>query len=255
MLSSESSSDLNSVVSEEGDPDSEYRPFLRLSAMWEKPRGQHTVVVKYLAMRVLELKVALDTSTIFIYFLDLHKDLVQDPHFIDSADPKGLQRFLEEFNCKVLDQQLYHVNNVDVDPEKAYMQAQAHKYFFEAFILHPIKITLTFTPTNVPAARNKDAASEFGGNTRLRLLPKVAAVEDFEIKISSFIVDHAMESVLSLQQRIAAKTLTDLKAQMLQVAGNLVGSMTMLGKPAGLYKNIGGGVSDFFYEVSFFFVF
>ena len=116
-----------------------------------------------------QLKVALDTSTIFIYFLDPH---------IDIADPKGLQLFREEFNCKFLDQQLYHVNNANVDPEKAYMQAQAHKYFFETFILHSIKITLPFTPTNVPAVRNK-----------------VVAVEGFEIEMSSFIVARAIETL------------------------------------------------------------
>lgn len=228
----------------------EYRPFLRFSAMWERPRGQQAVIVKYLAVRVLELKVAIDTSTIYIYFLDLHKDLVQDPYFIDSNDPEGLMRYLHEYNCKALDTQLYRVNNSDVNADQVFRQAQAHKLFFEALIIHPIKITLTFTPTNMPSARGLAAVAELGGaNNKLRLLPKVAAVEDFEIKISSFIVDHALESVRSMRQRVLTKTVVDLKAQMLQIAGNLVGSMTLLGKPAGLVKNVGGGVQDFFYEV------
>jgi hypothetical protein len=246
----DTASDNMSVADEDvGEADQQYRPFLRFSAMWERPRGQNAVVVKYCAMRALELKVALDTSTIYIYFLDLHSDLLQDPVFIDSTDPRGLQRFFEEFNAKVLDTQLYHVNAQDVDTTVAFRQAQAHKYFFEALIIHPLKITLTFTPTSVPAARNNAAAAAFGANNKLRLLPKVAAVEDFELKVKSFIVDHAMESIRSLRQRVLAKTALDLKSQMLQIAGNLVGSMTLLGKPAGLYKNIGGGVSDFFYEV------
>jgi hypothetical protein len=246
----DTASDNMSAADEDvGEADQQYRPFLRFSAMWERPRGQNTVVVKYCAMRVLELKVALDTSTIYIYFLDLHSDLLQDPVFIDSTDPRGLQRFFEEFNAKVLDTQLYHVNAQDIDAAVAFRQAQAHKYFFEALIIHPLKITLTFTPTSVPTARNNAAAAAFGANNKLRLLPKVAAVEDFELKVKSFIVDHAMESIRSLRQRVVAKTALDLKSQMLQIAGNLVGSMTLLGKPAGLYKNIGGGVSDFFYEV------
>jgi hypothetical protein len=41
----------------------------------------------------------------------------------------------------------------------------------------------------------------------------------------------------------------DMQANLLGVAGNLIGSLSLLGKPAGLYKNIGGGVQDFFYEV------
>ena len=217
--------------------------------VWEQPRGQQAVVVKYLAVRMLELKVAVDTSTLYIYFLDLHKDLVQQPVFIDSADPRGLQLYLEDFNAKALDTQLHHVNAQDASPEAAFLSAQRHKYFFEALIIHPIKITLTFTPTSLSAKRNAEVLVTFGGNNPLRLLPRIAAVEDFAVKISSFIVDHALESQRSMRQRIITKTVLDLKAQMLHIAGNLVGSMTLLGKPAGLYKNIGGGVSDFFYEV------
>lgn len=245
-----SSENLSTMGDETGENSQDYHPFLRFSAMWERPRGQQAVIVKYLAVRMLELKVALDTSTLYLYFLDLHKDLVQDPYFIDSSDSEGVMRYLEEYNCKVLDTQLYHVNNCDVDADQVFRQAQAHKLFFEALIIHPIKITVTFTPTSMPSSRGAPAIAELGGNNnKLRLLPKVAAVEDFEIKISSFIVDHALESVRSMRQRVLTKTVVDLKAQMLHIAGNLVGSLTLLGKPAGLFKNIGGGVQDFFYEV------
>jgi len=231
-----------------GEAEQEYRPFLRFSTMWERPRGQNAVVVKYLAVRLLELKVALDTSTIFIYFLDLHRDLIQEPVFIDGSDLRGVQYYLDDFNGQVLDTQLHHVNAQDVVPFSALSRARAHKYYFEALIVHPIKITVTFTPTSLPASRNSSALVQLGDHSKLRLLPRVAAVEDFALKVNSFIVDHAMESTRTMQQRILTKILQDLRSEMVQVAGNLVGSMALLGKPAGLYKNIGNGVSDFFYE-------
>ncbi|KAJ1434359.1 hypothetical protein B484DRAFT_290199 [Ochromonadaceae sp. CCMP2298] len=73
-------------------------------------------------------------------------------------------------------------------------------------------------------------------------------MEDVQVRISSFIVRNAMESTASMRQRIVAKTVAELKSQVISLAGNFLGSLTFLGKPAGLYKNIGSGVQDFFYE-------
>jgi hypothetical protein len=231
--------------------DSDYSPFLRFGVMWEQPRGHSGIVVKYLALRMLELKVSLDTTTILIYFLDLHRDVVQQTGvYIDVNDPNGVQHFFEEFNEQVLDTQLYHINAQDVKSDEAVKRAQGYKYFFEALIIHPIKISATFSPTHLPSERVEQADRELGDNNKIRLVPRIAAVEDFPLKVNSFIVDHAMESIKSMGQRIGTKILHDLKKGMVHIAGNLVGSMALLGKPAGLYKNIGGGVSDFFYEVS-----
>lgn len=58
-----------------------------------------------------------------------------------------------------------------------------------------------------------------------------------------------MESVPSLMERIGNKILRDIQYNLVQIAGNLVGSLNLIGNPAGLYKNIGSGVQDFFYEV------
>ena len=60
----------------------------------------------------------------------------------------------------------------------------------------------------------------------------------------------AAESTASLTSRIVSVYSDDLKKHLVQIAGRLFGSMKMLGRPAGLYKNIGGGVKDFFYEAS-----
>jgi hypothetical protein len=232
---------------------SEYKNFLRFSAVWQVPRGQHTVVVKYLAVRMLELNVAVDSTTLLLFILDLQNDLTRDPNFIDTdGDSTAVSHYLGEFNADVLDTQLCRSGvSANVDAEKALMKAQSSKIFFEALIIHPLKVSLTFIPTSLHSVnRSTSSVRDLGEKARLfRILEKVTSVEDFPIKINSFIVDHAMESVESMGVRIGTKTVRELKSQILKLAGNLVGSMTMLGKPAGLYKNIGGGVSDFFYEV------
>lgn len=58
-----------------------------------------------------------------------------------------------------------------------------------------------------------------------------------------------MESITSMYRRILIKTRTELKSGLMSMGGSLLGSMSILGKPAGLLKNIGEGAEDFFYEV------
>jgi len=59
-----------------------------------------------------------------------------------------------------------------------------------------------------------------------------------------------MESQNALISRLSYKVTKELQRQILAIAGNFIGSLNVIGRPAGLYKNIGSGVEDFFYEVS-----
>ena len=65
-----------------------------------------------------------------------------------------------------------------------------------------------------------------------------------EFKLNSFIVTDARESIETLQSRILGKIWQDIKGQLAQIAG----SLSVLGSPVGLARNIGNGVQDFFYE-------
>jgi vacuolar protein sorting-associated protein 13A/C len=143
----------------------------------------------------------------------------------------------------------------DMDAEAAvsvdavFQSAQANKLYFESLVIHPIKLKLSFAPSTCP--RSQRTLNRIPAYRSLRRIQNVGTVEDFEIKINSFIVNNAMESLGSLQSRILAKIKRDMQAHLVQIAGNLFGSLSLLGKPAGLYKNIGSGVQDFFYEVGF----
>jgi hypothetical protein len=83
----------------------------------------------------------------------------------------------------------------------------------------------------------------------------ITAVEEFEVRIKSFIARDAMESVTTLTDRVLKKITNDLLSNLLGLTRNLVGSLNVLGKPAGLYKKVGSGIGDFFYEVSMIFMF
>ena len=58
-----------------------------------------------------------------------------------------------------------------------------------------------------------------------------------------------MESIKTMKARIIKKIKNEIKANLLLIGGNLLTSMNIIGKPAGLLKNIGTGVQAFVYEV------
>jgi hypothetical protein len=50
--------------------------FFQFAVIQERPLGWETMIFKYIALRVLELKAAIDSSTIQLYLLDIHNDLI-----------------------------------------------------------------------------------------------------------------------------------------------------------------------------------
>lgn len=66
--------------------------------------------------------------------------------------------------------------------------------------------------------------------------------------MNAFIVSNAMESPQSITNRILCKMGEGLRNQVMQIAGSYLGNLSALGRPAGLAKNIGSGLQDFFYE-------
>ena len=50
--------------------------FLSIACVKDTPVNTVTPIFRYLALKMLELKIALDSSTIQIYLLDLHNDVM-----------------------------------------------------------------------------------------------------------------------------------------------------------------------------------
>jgi hypothetical protein len=118
-------------------------------------------------------------------------------------------------------------------------------------IIHPLKIYFSFTPTYCPRFENDPIIRS---NRKLRLLvsahSKMPAIEDFEIRIGSFIINSAMESFKSMKNRVIKKTIREIKSNLILIAGNFLNSISFFGNPSNLVKHIGAGVQDFFYEVT-----
>eukprot|EP00981_Chlorochromonas_danica_P001561 scaffold341_cov154-Ochromonas_danica.AAC.5 len=215
--------------------------FIQLSLVMEKPTDQSTSIIKYVAFRMLETEVRLDSASAIIFVCDLYRDFVDVQSSLQSSS-YSLELQANNFNSN-LAQPLQESSLYDI--EKQYQASRGNKIFYEQIVVHPIKLVVSFYPTHFP----RPVSSIPAGMKWMQMLENISAVEDMDLKINSFIARNALESPNTLATRIINKVLRDMQANLFGLAGNLIGSLSLLGKPAGLYKNIGEGVQDFFYEV------
>lgn len=180
---------------------------------------------------MLPLAVEIDSGSLELIFDDLINNLnvVSRDETLAAFSP---QKWVSDFNLKLLSPE--HKKHL-VDVYRSQLSAQGKKMFLENFVLHPMKIQLSFQKTNFPRERETKAAD---------FIAAFASVDRMEIKLSSFIVVNVMESASTLRSRIVAKLGQDLQGQIAQIAG----SLSILGSPAGFARNVGNGVQAFFYE-------
>ena len=254
----------------EGEGGVEDIPFIALSIVQERSKGTITPIFKYVALRILEIKLAVDSSTLQLYFCDLHSDLRGVSREQAQAGDIPVE-WMHSFNQQMVtsgystrDQSEdhrnamllhsgndYSLNNSIgrlVDLSKTQKAAQEGKMYFETLIIHPIKLRLSFLPTPFPRSKHEDilSAEEYRG---FKIVRAIAQVDELVVKISCFQLTDAMDSLATLGSRVLAKTLRDLQSHLMQIVGRVFGSLEFIGKPAGLYRNVGEGVKEFFYEV------
>jgi len=109
-----------------------------------------------------------------------------------------------------------------------------------------LKISLTFQKSQ--SQRRNTSSLTSVASYWLEAIPAIIAVDRMPFKLNSFIVRDVLESSGSLTHRYLSQMLLDLQNQSAVIAGSYLLSLSVLGRPAGLVKNIGGGVQNFFYE-------
>ena len=214
-------------------------PFMQLTVIQENIIGSTLQHFNYICFRILQVEIAVDSGTLQL----LLSDLISDLEFVSRDEiiaTKVPEKWIAEYNLR---QVSVEERSRLVDVYSSQRAAQASRMYFEKLQLHPIKIILTFVQTPFP--RKKDQTETFSTSAAvLDVLATLVGVDRMEIRLKSFIVNEAMESAASLWARILAKIWRDLQFQIAHVAG----SLTMLGSPVGLARNIGEGLQDFFYE-------
>ena len=214
--------------------------FIQFSIILEQSSGKSIgTTCNYVSLRVLEFAVEVDSGTLQIFL----QDFLQSLNVVSRDQALALQApedWMDEFNEKLLapESRLQLVNNY-----KALMVAQQPKIVFENVVLHPIKMNLTFVHTELSQHRKSSLKSGIS-DAALNILASLVEVESMSVKLKSFIVSNAVETVGSLLSRVEGRIIQSLRGQLAQMAG----SLTILGSPVGLVRNIGTGVEAFFYE-------
>jgi hypothetical protein len=215
--------------------------FLIASVVKEVNQNNETPILKYAAIRILEIKVAIDSSSLLLYYIDFHRNFIGESSS-QALEVESPQKFMKSFNEHAIIENLLY-NLVDIDKSNKY--SNISKLYFQNFIFHPIKISLSYLPTPFPSNRMNQIRSY---KKLSRVVNSVPAIDDAIVRINSFIVESVMESPSSLIKTVAVASSRDLQSNFIVLAGEMFGSMKILGKPAGLYRNIGQGVAGFFYE-------
>lgn len=217
-------------------------PFIEFSLFKETPEDQGAGILKSIAFRMLEIKVTLDSASILLYVTDLHSDILEKATNKQVTEKLSLTSNADEFNARVFKFMLSdRLQNIELQ----YQMSQNRKVFIEQLVIHPMKASLSFYPSRFPRSTKQIHPSL----RWMRNLENITSVEDFELRIKSYIATDVMESLPRLMESIGIKITREMRENLVKIAGNLVGSMSLLGKPAGLYKKVGSGVQDFFYEV------
>jgi hypothetical protein len=116
-------------------------PVIHLIIVEEIPKGSVTPHFKYIAAKILEIKVVIDSASLQLLVLDLGCDfnLMSKTDALAYQDPIS---FIHEYNGSILAAET-HLLLADVF--KSQGTAMAPRVYIENLILHPIKLTITFT--------------------------------------------------------------------------------------------------------------
>ena len=221
--------------------------FIYFMLVQQSPKEQQMSIIKYLGFRMLETRISIDSASILLYMSDLHRDLLEGLAGVDSEGFSTIS-LTESFNSSVMKElSMTSTAEISKDIYRECEKAQTDKIVIESLEIHPIKVVINFSPSHYPRSK-KEIPAMVRWMTKIET---VSPVEDFAIKIKSFKAQDAMESVSTLTDRILQKIINDFTHNLISLTKNLILSMNALGKPAGLYKKIGSGVEDFFYEVLF----
>eukprot|EP00981_Chlorochromonas_danica_P008515 scaffold2207_cov161-Ochromonas_danica.AAC.5 len=211
------------------------KSFIELSIVTEQPQSAQKPIVKYFAFRILSVVVQVDSATMHLLFLDLLDDL----KVLTISQALAINRpgrWLADFNQAVF--QPASQKWIDIYLSKA--SSLQSKMYIKKMIIHPMKITITFFQTPFPRRQKKETLQ----STVLNAMMSLVGVENMQIRLNSFEVEDAMESIDTLASLITARAVQDIQ---LQVA-SIVGSIAALGAPVGLARKVGRGVRAFFYE-------
>lgn len=214
-------------------PRIENETFVHFSIVRQLTNQESTLIIRYAALRVLELDISLDRKTaeaLAAFLLPLRK---ATRHEIDTDN------WMSSLTLKMSSTYSKKSRKAPRDVEKMIHSANSSRVYIENLQLHPIRLSLTFTQEwldSNPAATEDLLA--------FQLIRGTTSIVDAPLTFTSFLVGNAFEAPQTLRQIIVSHYNSQLTSQILPLLFN----MAILKAPVEFVSNVGSGVVRFFYE-------
>lgn len=237
-----------------GDTEKSGMPLLQINAFRENPVGSVTPVFKYVCVRLMPIHCKVDSGSLQIYLLDLYPDL----QYVGGVEAHATEypgEWIGQTTNRII-QQGTELMQGEIDIEKSMEFARSYKFYFTDLIIHPIKVNLTLLHTTCPRSQSRDeaAASNAAAHKAKEVFEKfdmvgsLAEFEDLDLRVYPFQIQQAMLPIASVTDQYAAQAVSNIQGNLISIFGSYFGGLDIIGRPAGLIKNIHGGVSGLFYE-------
>jgi hypothetical protein len=224
--------------------DNDDPPFLSLILHKSEHAEKEYTHIKVFDLLLQAVDLAVDEELVRKLLVFIHRvqllTLTHDPAGADSADNGEAAAVAakagsadEQAVCQLAGTQPPH------PIASAASTTPAPRIYFELLQIHPIKLNITFA--RIPKAANE----VYVGVNPLRLLiDAMQHLDSAQLKMNKFRVEHPLETAATLTQVLTNHYAHQVKSQWYE----LVGSLQVLGDPAGLIHNMGNAVHSLYYE-------
>ena len=175
-------------------------PFIQFSSVRSVTPPGMVTRYKYIGVLVLEFCLCIDSSSIFIVISDLAE------YFLNVPTRRSPAKVIDAYNKEVAS--FRHRRQILVI-QTILRDVKAAKLYFDSLIVHPIKAHITFLQSAYPRTDSKELIRKYFWLKFLQFI----SLDDVVLRLNAFAVDNAMESVVTLNDRLISKLLSDLQGQ------------------------------------------
>lgn len=201
-------------------------------------------VYRSILMRLLEVTLRVDASAVQQFLVDFVEDTEPSVDSRKALNDEELRAWVVLARQGVFGDEASGTAS-EADVRRVLGAArQTDKMYIENMVIHPVKLTVSFTTT--PLVRELRSTGAL--LSLVTAIGTVASVNELVVRIRSFIACNVLETRETLVTLLVTKIGRDIQGQLLHLAGSFFGKLDAIGRPADLFSHVGGGVQDFFYE-------
>ena len=188
-----------------------------LEAFIEAETVSDQTVFRSLLARLLEVKLYVDASSVQLFIVDFYLHIL--PEWTDIGSTKVTD--CKEYRETIMKHEL-------LAEEVLTKVRLKEKVYIENLVIHPLKVSVSFTSTRVPRKFEGGVLDTQLVNL-IRSVGVISTFSDVPIRISSFIACNVLESPDDLTSIIVMKFTRDVQGQLLHLIGSVFRRLDVIG--------------------------